>query len=70
MIEPGIARAPVERRNYTQFRIDAAVADAAGAAVRGAAFGAVAGRARAWRGFVGRDASMDDGEARRLAGLK
>ena len=41
VIEPGIARAPVERRNYTQFRIDAAVADAAGAAVRGAAFGAV-----------------------------
>ena len=41
MIELGIARAPVERRNYTQFRVDAAVAEATGAAVRGAAFGAV-----------------------------
>ena len=41
MIELGIAHAPVERRSYTEFRINAAVADAAGAAVRGAAFGAV-----------------------------
>ena len=41
MIELGIAHAPVERRNYTEFRINAAVAEAAGAAVRGAAFGAV-----------------------------
>ena len=42
MLELGIARlAPVERRNYTELRINAAVADAAGAAVRGAAFGAV-----------------------------
>ena len=31
----------VERRNFTEFRINAAVAEAAGAAVRGAAFGAV-----------------------------
>ena len=42
MLELGIARlAPVERRNYTELRINAAVSDAAGAAVRGAAFGAV-----------------------------
>ena len=32
--------------------------------------GDVAGRARAWRGFVGKDASMPDAEARRLAGLE
>ena len=41
VIELGIAHAPVERRNYSQFRIDASVAEAAGAAVRGGAFGAV-----------------------------
>ena len=42
MLELGIAQlAPVERRNYTEFRINAAVSEAAGAAVRGAAFGAV-----------------------------
>ena len=41
MIELGISRAPVEKRNFTEFRINAAVAEAAGAAVRGAAFGAV-----------------------------
>ena len=41
VIELGIAHAPVERRNYTEFRVSAAVAEAAGAAVRGAAFGAV-----------------------------
>ena len=41
MIELGIARTPGERRNYTEFRVNAAIADAAGAAVRGAAFGAV-----------------------------
>ena len=40
MIELGITREPFERRNYSQFRIDASVAEAAGAAVRGAAFGA------------------------------
>ena len=32
--------------------------------------GDVAGRARAWRGFVGKAASMADAEARRLAGLE
>ena len=32
--------------------------------------GDVAGRARAWRGFVGKEASMDDSEARKLAGLE
>ena len=32
--------------------------------------GDVAGRARAWRGFVGKEASMPDAEARRLAGLE
>ena len=41
MIELGLARAPAERRNYTEFRVSAAMADAGGAAVRGAAFGAV-----------------------------
>ena len=41
VIELGIAHAPVERRAYTEFRVSAAVAEAAGAAVRGAAFGAV-----------------------------
>ena len=41
VIELGIARPSVERRNYTEFRVSAAMADAAGAAVRGAAFGAV-----------------------------
>ena len=40
MIELGLSRAPGERRNYTEFRVSAAMADAAGAAVRGAAFGA------------------------------
>ena len=32
--------------------------------------GDVAGRARAWRGFVGKAAAMDDSEARKLAGLE
>ena len=41
VIELGIAHAPAERRNYSEFRINAAIAEAAGAAVRGAAFGAV-----------------------------
>ena len=41
MIELGLAHAPGERRSFTEFRINAAIADAAGAAVRGAAFGAV-----------------------------
>ena len=41
MIELGLSRAPGERRSYTEFRVNAAVTDAAGAAVRGAAFGAV-----------------------------
>ena len=41
VIELGIAHAPAERRGYTEMRINAAVAEAAGAAVRGAAFGAV-----------------------------
>ena len=41
MLELGITREPFEGRNYSQFRIDASVAEAAGAAVRGAAFGAV-----------------------------
>ena len=41
VIELGIAHAPVEKRAYTEFRVSAAVAEAAGAAVRGAAFGAV-----------------------------